>query len=175
MKFPAGPYELVVVAHEVTTDQVFSRRIDGTWPDPNAAPATVGPIAVLQPENGAFLRNGESRTSGALAVGDDDFVRTDLPTALIALVCRAKGNRRPLTLERSLSGENQVSFDPVTIPGEERCLQIRDGVPSGSLGEGELRYRVRVLENGVEIASGESRILAVSSPTANAAALADGP
>ena len=43
MTFPAGPYELVVVAHEVTTDQVFSRKIEGAWPNPNEQPAAVGP------------------------------------------------------------------------------------------------------------------------------------
>ena len=172
---PPGPYELVVVAPEVTTDQVFSRKFEGAWPDPNEQPAAVGPIAVLQPEIGAFLRDGQTRNRGALALGGTDVVRTDRPTALIALVCRAKNNRRPLTLERSLSGENEVSFDPVTIPSEERCLQIRDGVPAGALGAGELEYRVRVIENGVEIARGESRILAVDAGSKDAASLGERP
>jgi len=160
-RFPPGPYELVAVAHEISTDQVFSRRIDGDWPDPDATPAAVGPIAVLQPEVGAFVRDDEARTRGALALGDDDPVHADRPTALIAVVCRARGNRNELTVARSLSGENAVPFDAATLPADERCMQLRDGVPAGTMTAGELEYRVRVLEGETEIASGSARLRVV--------------
>lgn len=171
MEFPPGPFELVAVAHEVTTDQLFSKREDGEWPDPDKQPAAIAPIAVLQPEVGAFLRDDAVRTRGALALGEGDLARTDRPTAIIALVCRARSNRRDLRIERELSGENAVPFEPVELPEGERCIQLRDGIPPGAMGEGEIEYRVRVFEGEVEVASRSRPVLAVDPAGPNADAL----
>ena len=60
MKFPPGPFELVAVGHEITTDQVVSRKLEGNWPNPNKLPVTLSPIVVLQPEIAAFLHGRPS-------------------------------------------------------------------------------------------------------------------
>lgn len=152
--FPPGPYELVTVAHETTTDQVFSRRFDGTWPDPNDAPATVSPVAILQPSTGAFVRDGETKPRGALALGSDPLLEPDRATALVGLVCRARGNRRELRVERELSGENAVQFPTLSFGSEDRCVQLRDLVPGGTMTAGAFAYHVRVFEGDEIVATG---------------------
>ena len=155
MRFPPGPYELVSVAHETTTDQVLSSRIESSWPDPDEGRALVGPIAVLQPEEGAFLREEEVRESGALALGRDDPVRTDRPTALVGLVCRAKRQKGKLRVERELIGEASVEFGKVVLDDDgERCAQIRDLVYANQMFEGGFEYRIRVYDGREEIAEG---------------------
>lgn len=155
--FPPGPYELVTVAHETTTDQVFSRRFDGTWPDPNDSPAMVSPVAILQPGTGAFVRDGETKNRGALALGDDPTLEADRATALVGLVCRAKGNRRELRVERELSGENAVQFPTLSFGAEDRCVQLRDLVPGGTMSAGAFAYQVQVFEGDEVVASGSTR------------------
>ena len=90
LKFAAGDYDLVAVAHEVQTDTVASKEVHGSWPKLDAELVSLGPIAVTQPRSGGFLRNARSRTRGAVVLGEDEVVHGDSPTAVISLVCRAK-------------------------------------------------------------------------------------
>lgn len=155
MRFPPGPYELISVAHETTTDQVLSARVESAWPDPNENPASVGPIAILQPETGAFLRDDQVRDSGALALGEDDPVRTDRPTAIVGLVCRAKRQKGKLRVERELVGESAVEFGKVVLADDGgRCAQIRDLIRADQMVEGGFEYHVRVYDGSEEIATG---------------------
>ncbi len=160
VRFPPGPYEIVAVARETTTDEVVSRQAEGAWPDPDAAAASVGPIAVIQPLLGGFLREGATHTAGFLAQPGTDRLRADEPTALVGLVCRERRNREALRAERRLSGETSVEFPATDLDfSSDRCVQIRDVVPAGRMGPGEFRYELRVLDRGVEIAKSETKFL----------------
>ncbi|HET9298407.1 MAG TPA: hypothetical protein VFO11_00590, partial [Candidatus Polarisedimenticolaceae bacterium] len=67
-----GPFEVVAVAREVTTEKVFSARTVGAWPDPDDALAGIVQPVVLQPGPGAFTRDGQIRKTGSLVHGKDD-------------------------------------------------------------------------------------------------------
>ena len=67
-----------------------------------------------------------------------------------------------------------MPFDPVTLAEGERCVQLRDGVPAGAMGEGELEYRVTVYEGNVEVAARSRPILAIDPTGPNADALGQG-
>jgi hypothetical protein len=163
MRFAPGPYEIVGVAQNELTGALGSRREEGRWPDPDAQDAVVGPIAVLQPVRGAFLREGRASSTGALARSADETAKTDRPTALVGLICRRRGLDGPLHVERVLVGETEAPFVPMDfLPEDGRCVQVRDLVPAGTLLEGAFRYQVRVVRNGAEIARGERRFVAVA-------------
>ena len=167
MRFSPGPYEIVSVAQNATTGQVASRRDEGSWPDPDAAEATLGPIAVLQPSAGAYLRDGKSATTGTRAQADQDPVRTDLPTAIIAIVCRGKHVTGPLHVERRLEGETAVEFPALDMDmGADRCAQIRDLIPAGSMAAepgsvGSFKYVVAI-STTVDLAKAERSFFAIS-------------
>ena len=167
MSFAPGPYELVLVAHETTSDQVISAQVDGDWPNPNAAPATIVPIAVLQPANAAFVRAGEVRTQGALGVDEKHFVVTSLPTAMVSLICRSKGRKGNLVVQRRLIGDSSASFDDIELDfGEERCAQVRDVIPGGTMTAGSFEYEVVVKRKDEELATG-SRVFFASGDSAD--------
>mgnify|MGYP001029080306 CR=1 FL=1 len=156
--FPPGPFEVVAVARETSTGQIVSRQFEGAWPDLRIDPAAVGPIVLLQPVEGGFRRDEEVRTSGPLAVDERQAVRGDLPGALVSLVCRGARTRGDLRVERLLSGETTLEFDPIEIEsGEETCVQTRDLVRAGTLGAGEFTYEIRVLEGKRLLARRERR------------------
>ncbi len=161
MSFAPGPYELVAVAHESTTDQLASKKSGGTWPAPEGKLATLGPIAVLQPLTGAFLRDGSKRLSGSVALEESDFLRPDQPTALVGLVCRSKDEISTLTVTRTLVGEGETPFPPTAIPSTpgEPCAQFRDLVPAKTLGEGRYRYVVKVSDASGVLAEAERTLL----------------
>jgi VWFA-related protein len=165
MRFRPGPYQIVAVAHESTSNLIASLEEEGGWPDLEAATAAVGPIAILKPAKGVFLRDGAVRKSGTLAVGDTDPAREDVPLAVVGLVCRSKDQKGSLEVERRIIGETEASFPPMELDlGADRCAQFRDLVPPKSMGPGEYRFEVRVLRAGVEIARKE-RAFIVNGPT----------
>lgn len=165
MEFGPGPYELVAVAHDAAADQTASQRVQGSFPDPDAALAMVGPIAVVQRVNGAFVRDGTARTSGNLVSGESDPLRTDLPAAIVAIVCRAKDQKGALTVARDLVGETKVAFPTQALDlGADRCGQILDVIPEGTLGAGTFRYVVSVSGKDGEIAKGERTFVAAERP-----------
>jgi VWFA-related protein len=147
--FRPGPHEIVAVAHESTLDFVLSEHVQLLWPDPDRRPVTCGPVALLQPSVGAFVRAGTTRSAGSLARADDEPVQTDLPTALMGLVCRSRRDPGPLRVERVLIGEAAVEFPSLEFElAGERCAQIRDLIPADSLGPGLYRYVLRALSGG---------------------------
>jgi hypothetical protein len=144
-----GPHEIVAVAHEATTDYVLSEHVQVAWPDPNRQPVTCGPLALLQPTAGAFVRSGNTRTEGSLARSERWPVSTDRPTALMGLVCHGRRHKGLLRVERTLIGASAVEFPLLEFElGRERCAQVRDLIPAGSLGPGTYRYQMRVLQDG---------------------------
>jgi len=162
MTFAPGPYELIAVVRQSDTHEVGSRRIAGSWPDPDDAPAVVGPIAVIQPSQRVLVRGEETRTSGALAVGENEAVRLDLPTAIVSLVCRQKKQKEPLRVHRSVTGGSRAEFDPVDIdPEGARCAVLTDMIPPRTLGEGHFLFTVEVLCGEEPCATGERRFTVV--------------
>jgi hypothetical protein len=164
MEFAPGDYELVAVASEKETDTVLSTEIHGTWPNLDAELATLGPIAISQRRAGGFLRNGEKDTQGAVAVAEDQLLRADVQTAVITLVCRAKDQKRPLRVVRTLVGESETRVG-VTEPDlrQQRCTQVIDLIPPKLLGAGQYRFLVKVSSDGQELTHGE-RAFAVAVP-----------
>jgi hypothetical protein len=155
-----GPFELVAVAREVTTDKVFSSRTEGTWPDPEDALAEIVQPVVLQPGPGAFTRDGQTRKSGSLVHGKDDPLDASRPTALVALVCRSKMVKTALDVTRVLEGASPVEFPPLALDlKDDRCGQVRDMIPAKTLGPGRYHYRIVVREKGIEIGTGETSFL----------------
>lgn len=156
MTFAPGPYEIVSVAHETTSNEIVTGKLEGNWPDPNETAAMVGPIAVIQPTAGAFLRGTEMRRSGSLGLGETKVLRTDRPTALIGIVCRAKSRKGATRIERRLVGalNSSADFEPMEVElDKDRCVQIRDVIPAGVMTGGGFRYEVRVLAEEGELAS----------------------
>jgi len=164
MTFAPGPFEIVTVAHDTTADQVATGRFEGEWPDPDAAPAAVGPIALMQPTSGVFLRETEVHRGGARALDREELARTDRPTAVVALVCRGKSTKSKLRVERSLTGESAVPFEPLELDlGDERCAQIRDMIPANIMTPGRFEYTVRVLRGDDLLAETEVSFGAIDS------------
>ena len=161
MDFAPGEYDLVAVAHEAQTDTLASKEIHGSWPKLDSELACLGPIAVSQRQAGGFLRNGQSRTQGAVLVAEDEWLRGDSPTAVIALVCRAKDQKRPLKVVRTLVGETSTPVGTTVLDlTTERCGQVVDLIPPKMLGAGTYRFIISVSSDGDELARGE-RTLAV--------------
>ena len=165
MSFRPGPFKLVGVAHETTGSDLGTGEIEADWPSPNDAPVTLGPVAVLQPAQAAILRDEELRTEGAIGIGENSLARTDRPTVLVGILCRAKGNRGKFRVERKLVGEENsfAPFGPMKLDlGDDRCVQIRDFIPAGSMSSGMFSYEVRVFAKKEEVASTVRRFAAAS-------------
>lgn len=164
VQFKPGSYELSLTAHETTAGQSGATKLEGNWPDPTKASGTVSPVVVLQPAEGTFKR-GEAnpRGQGALARAEEDPVLTQLPTALVSVVCR--GSKLPdiVTVERKLGSAAPVDFGTIhLLPGGDQCAQVRDMIPPGTLREGHFRYDVRLVTKNGEIAAGFREFDAVS-------------
>jgi VWFA-related protein len=171
MDFAPGDYDLIAVAHERQTDTVISREAHGTWPKIDAELASLGPIAVSQRRSGGFLVNGEAQTQGAVVVAEDEPLQADAPTAVIVLVCRAKDEKQPLRVVRTLAGEAETPVGTTELDANnERCAQVVDLIPPKMLGAGRYRFIVTVLSDGKELARGE-RALVVPETQRSAGAL----
>jgi hypothetical protein len=160
MDFSSGDYDLIAVAHEVETDTLASREIHGRWPKLDVEPASLGPIAVSQPLPGGFLRNGVSHTQGAVLVGEEGLLRGDSPTAVISLVCRAKDQKQPLKVVRTLVGETETPVGTTKLDlTTARCAQVVDLIPRKTLGAGRYRFVIAVTSGGQELARGERKLV----------------
>jgi len=161
MEFSSGEFELVAVAPEVTTDTLLSHQTAGRFPDIDADRVSLAPIAVSQQAHGGFLRNGTSLTQGVLVVPEGDALQPGLPTAIIALVCRAKDQKGRLTVSRTLVGETEtpVGTTELDLGKDERCGQIVDLIPAKFLGPGSYRFTITVSAQGKELARGERALV----------------
>jgi hypothetical protein len=160
MSFSPGEFELIAVAHEMTTDELASKEVRGAWPKLEAELASFGPIAVSQPTKGGFLRNGQTRTSGAVVAGEEDPLRPDAPTAVVSLVCRAKDQKKPIRVVRTLvgDGETPIGTTDLSMDTNERCAQILDLIPARTLGPGSYRYVIAASSGGQELARAERKM-----------------
>jgi hypothetical protein len=161
MEFRPGPFEVVAVAHNITTDVVTSRQLEGEWPRPNAELASVGPIAVVQKTRGAILKNGKVRKSGIVAYAEDEPVDPEIAARLVATVCKSSDQKGKLRVSRVLLGQSEVSFPDLMIDlGKDQCALIQDVIPAGTMTSGVFRYQVRVLDRNDELAVAERKFAA---------------
>jgi hypothetical protein len=168
MEFATGDYDLVAVAREAQTDTLLSKEAHGTWPNLDVELATVGPVAVSQPRAGGFLRNGLKQTEGAVIVAEDEPLRPDAPTAVITLVCRAKDQKRPLRVVRTLVGEDTTPVGTTQLEAmKERCAQVVDLIPAKTLGAGRYRFIIAVSSDGKELKRVERSLVVPDLPTAS--------
>lgn len=160
MDFAPGDYELVAVAHEVETDTLASREFHGSWPKLEAGPASLGPISVSQQRQGGFLRNGAKQTKGAVVVAEDQVLQANAPAAVISFVCRAKDQKRPLRVVRTLIGESETPVGTAELDlSVDRCAQVVDLIPAKTLGAGTYRFVVAVSSDGNELARAERKLV----------------
>jgi VWFA-related protein len=161
MEIRPGPFDLSVVAMEAATARLATGRIAGDWPGKITSPRVTS-TALMQPTDGAFLRDGKLRTSGSLIVADVEPVRADRPTAFVTLVCKAGTSKAPIPIHRSLTGESPTTFPPIVLPAKgESCLQVRDVIPANTLTPGSFKYAVTI--EGTEAAG--SRAFTVNQRT----------
>lgn len=145
VRMEPGSWEIVPVGHETATGFILSDRLELVWPDPNRHAVSVGPITLLQPIAGAFMREGRTRVSGSLARAEADPVQRELPTALVGLICHGRRRSGALNVERSLVGVAPMEFPALEFDArEDRCVQFRDLVPPDAVDPGTYRYEVRV-------------------------------
>ncbi|ANM31849.1 hypothetical protein ABI59_23260 [Acidobacteria bacterium Mor1] len=154
--FKPGSYEVVMVAHETESDHIVSRRVENTWPNPKAQPVAVSPISIVQRTQAAFHSGGEIRTSGNRALGQGELVKADEDTAFVGMICWDRGQRKPLRITRTLSGDSSADFPPMEMePGDERCRTFADLVAPGTMTAGSFTYEVKVHSDDEELASGK--------------------
>jgi hypothetical protein len=160
MDFAPGDYDLIAVAHETETDTMVSRETHGAWPRIDSELASLGPIALSQRRNGGFLQNGKAHTQGAVIVAEDEPLQPDAPTAVIVFVCRAKGQKKPLRVVRTLFGQAETPVGTTELDtSQERCAQVVDLIPPKMLGAGRYRFIVTVSSDGKVLTRGERAIL----------------
>ena len=161
--FRPGAYEVVAVAHETKSGLVASTRVLVDWPSlGHGGDAAVGPIAVLHPAAGAFVRGGRTRASGSVLIPDASPLSTTEPAAFVGLVCRGKRSD-PVRVARRLVGETSHGFPDLEIVHDDQpCAQIRDVVPSNTLRPGYYRYEVRVLSGEQTLANGRRDFVALA-------------
>jgi hypothetical protein len=168
MTFRPGPYQLVMVAHEQTTDRVARAEIEADWPDPDADTVTLGPLTLLQPSEGAFLRDGQVRRSGSLGRTSTEHIEPGLPAAVIGLVCRDKSRKTKksgLVIERRLIGETEAPFTDLELSDSGiRCIQLRDIIRAGTMTEGRFTYELKVVDKSARELTASSLEFAAVDP-----------
>ncbi len=175
VEFKPGPYALTLAARETTAGQSGTGKIEGTWPDPHTESGTVSPVVLLQPAAGAFVRGENTRGQGAIARTTEEPIRTQLPTALVSVVCRGAESPDLMRVERRLGSAAPVNFDTIhLIPGQDQCAQVRDMIPPGTLREGHFRYEVHLVTKNGEVASGFREFDAVTGTQQNSGAAPGG-
>lgn len=156
-----GAVTMTALALDRAQDRAGSYRADLVWPDPDAALASLTPVALLQPVDAAFVRGDTTRTRGSRVLTEGEPVAKGKPVAFVALVCRAGDGPRTLKVERTLRGETAVPFAAFDADlRDRRCAQIRDVIPADTLGSGGFVYAVRALEGDDQVASVERRFSA---------------
>jgi len=161
IEFPAGAYDLVAVAHEDRTGLVASSSVRIEWPALRASQPGIGPIAVVQPVAGAFLRGSATRTTGSVIAAAEDPVDAAKPTAVLAIVCPGGARSAPRIVERALHGPTEHEFPAQDLTGETTCAQLRDVVPSNTLRHGPYRYVLRVVSGERTLVEAEREIVVV--------------
>jgi hypothetical protein len=156
LSLPSGPYEIVVVAHEIATDAIRAGRLGGSWPPSAGHDVMLSLPALAQPQHGGIVLNGTVKASGIVVRGAGNSVDPRASVAFVTAACVEGKRDAALRAERRIVGETEVSFAPMELrPDGSRCVQIRDLVVAGSFGAGRMTYFVRVVSGDAEVASQE--------------------
>jgi len=111
----------------------------------------------------AFFRDGAVRREGSLGRRDGEPVRSDLPTALVGIVCRQRKKSGPLRVERRLLGENFVEFPVIDLdPKGAACAIVSDVIPAGTMAAGMFQYELRVHGEDEDLAIGVREFAALT-------------
>jgi len=138
-----GPFEVTMVGMEDLSGDIAADRLFAEW-NATREKNEVFSISVMQPRAAAFVRDGVTRDSGSVLVGEAQTARADQPLAFVNLVCRPRKSKEALRVQATLSG-SELAFAPKEIPPQDGlCVQIRDVVPAGTLGAGKYTYTVRI-------------------------------
>lgn len=102
--------------------------------------------AVLQPLQAVFSREKAEVDTGFAVLGEDKVLDPARPGVFVTAVCRGPKAAREMGVTRVLVGSHEVRLPDSAVDfGEEACVQLRDFVPPGTLGEGQFRYGLKVL------------------------------
>ena len=161
-------YQVVAVAENATLGTLHSGQVEAVGPEAAKDGASVTVPVAMQPQSGWFVRDGDGpRRSGAVVRVDGESLKAELPTAIVAYVCRGKNETNPLMVERRLVGQTAVTFPPIVLePKGDPCAQVRDMIPAATLGEGTFRYEVSVLRDKELLATTQKRVLVAHAATA---------
>jgi hypothetical protein len=165
VEFEPGPFEVVAVAGKAGEPGVGAGRIAGEWPDPERDLKVVGPVAVAQSREGAFVRGESTRSAGSWIVAPDAEAGADRPTTFLSMVCRERRADAPIRVERivEVAGERRSAGDPVVLePSMEGCVLLRDDVPAGSFPAGAKVHYAIVASDGTKAELLAGRTIAVS-------------
>lgn len=144
MEVARGPFEISMVGMEAASGDIAAAKVAGAWDDLIDESRIVS-IAVRQPAAGAFLRDGAASKSGALVVGNDDAVRSDLPIEFVSLVCKERRKQERAQIERSMDGAGVPPLGAMDLDFDKgMCAQVVDVVPANALAPGEFTYAIRV-------------------------------
>jgi len=153
LRMKAGISDFVGVARDVETDDVGAMRQQDTWPDLRNVRAGLSFLTMVQPTVGGFVREGKTRSSGALVVPPQAGPDPARPLAMIGVACRGRREKGGLVVERTLHGAKDYPFQPINLDVvPEECAQFRDTVPANSLTAGGYRYAARIVANGETVA-----------------------
>ncbi len=156
-----GDFSVVAVARDVGSDDVSSRRLDESWPNPAHTAAAITPVAVLQAGPAAMSRDGAFASSGSLARDLDEVLDPSMDVSLMSVVCRGAGTKGPVVVERWIEGGSRGTFAPFTIEETgEPCQRSIDVLPGKRLTLGEVDYRMTA-RVGDEIVAEQRRTLRV--------------
>lgn len=169
--FEPGEYTVVMVAREEKTGTVARGELQLDWPRSTPGVALAGPIAVVRPFAGIFVRNGRAtpKSAGALALAaNGDFADPAHPSTLAGVVCRGSTKQRlTLKLQSRLAGQTAVDFPEMDLAFEpgERCVMILNDIPPGAMGTGEFVYSVdlvgRLPANVAQAELGQRKFVAI--------------
>ncbi len=137
-RLPFGPYWVVGIAQEVEGLGLARGTEVGAFEKPKKnAVEFLHPLDVMQWGAGTFVsEEGAARTEGWIPLRYG-MARSDRPISLVFSLCRGKGVREPLTIEKSLSlPDQEIRFSATdwTQAPATLCLVVNDDpLPAGRL------------------------------------------
>ena len=148
MRFAPGPYELIFVASESGTKQVGQRQLGRCLAGEKRGPG-VDRTDRRRPAGRRCLlprrRRARRRRAGG-ARGEAGPARTGRRRLSRWSVAVAP-TRRPGVSSAGSAGDSSAAFPEMELDlKEERCAQIRDLIPTGTMTAGQFRYTVRVID-----------------------------
>jgi hypothetical protein len=174
VRLPVGPYSIVGVAQEVDGHGMARGAAVGALEKPKTnAVEFLHPLDIMQWGPGSFVsEDGNARSEGwsALRYG---MANSDRPISLVVSVCRGKGVKESLTIEKSLLvTDRELQFSRTDWPQEHNshCLVVKDDLlAAGRLPWSnrpyEVTFVVRVNDSSGETVAKTSRAFWIIGPS----------